>query len=195
MTDPTLANLLADALAHHEATDGLESLVLTDAGVSDHVEGTPIVTRAWLDYDRAGRVAAEVLQELDPPAGWTGPTPLFVLRNLSVVSTPPTIESGAETAVARHGSSTADAANPARDVSGPGSRNLVGRMIGLARQVMPVEAQRHRFLINQMRDCGLRAPTLGSMHELNDTQLQTIITKLEIYGQATHRLTTPEPAA
>lgn len=186
MTDRTLANVLGDTLAHHEADPALESLVLADP-IYHAVAGETQVARAWLDYERAGRVAAEALLEISHADAQHAVGPLFVLRQTPATAI---VGSGAETATTRHGSAVADSGHlsPPPD---SGARNLIGRMMGLARQVMPVEPQRHRFLVNQMRNCGLDTPTLGSLHQLDEGQLLGIIEKLEIYGQATHRLVTP----
>lgn len=178
----TAANCLADQLARHEHGD-FDSVVMVEA------EG-PFM--AWLDWERAGRIAAHALIEVDPPPGWTGPTPLFTVRADGPVSSPPADTTVAD-AAADTVTGTASASSPSGPVaptppaSGP-EGNLVGRMLGLARQVMPIDVMRQRFLTNQMRAHGLSDPTLGSLHQLDADQLLAIIDKLEAYGEATHRM-------
>lgn len=162
-TDRLLANVLADAFAHHEAVrvERVEarSLVLCDEG-----RETGAWVGAFLDWQHAGEVAAAVFE----PAGETPDgRPLFVLP---VGLAPPS--RGAEAGSSEEPTS----ASPVSP-----SSNLLGRVMGIAREVFPNDARRHQFLereIHRVRP-KIKPAVLGDLSRLTDAELRTVLERIE----------------
>lgn len=162
MADPLLANVLADAFAHHEAAtgDGPErSLVLCDEG---HMPGSWV--GAYLDWQRAGDVAAAMLD----PAG-TDPDgrPLFALP---AGLAPPSRGAAAGTV---HGPAAASSIDPAA--------NLIGLVWGTARDVFPVQAECHNFLCREIRRMrpAIAHATIGDLQRLEQRELGVMLDLLD----------------
>lgn len=172
MTDAELllANVLADALAHHEAGD-LLSLVIA-------VEECP-VPAGHLDFERAGRIAAAALE----PAG-TDPEgrALFRARAQDPIE--------AEAATSSPSSSPdldGKEPRPQHGAAAAPDPNRVGELWGVVRRVFPTGAARHNFLLSQMRQLGVVDPTLAKLHSLSYSELTRIIDRAELFGQAARR--------
>lgn len=183
--DATLANVLADALAHHEHDSTVESLVTPHASAED-----PHATGGWLDFERAGRVCATALIEVRAPEGWTGPTPLFAAR----VSVP---GPGASPYPTSHradaGADESHTGSSAPDLTGV---QLVDSLLELAREVMPVDAMRHTWLADELRKIGRPITTevgrryheiVHELPQLTDVQLLTLIERLAVWRTARDR--------
>lgn len=157
-TDHLLANVLADAFAHHEAARGEgpeRSLVLAGEG-----NETGAWVGAYLDFERAGQVAASVLEL----AGETlDGRPLFTIPVR--LSAPPE-----RTDATADGSETSAVAHS--------DENLVGRIMGAAREVFTVHAVKHQWLLREIRRFHPGA-TLAELQSLTDDQLRVILDKLD----------------
>lgn len=160
MTDAerTLANVLADAIAHHEASD-LESLVSSSAtarigpGPILDLDDVELVSRSWIDFERAGAVAAAALVEIPAPPGWDGPTPLFTFARVDPTTGPPPADAVGDD-VATSDDATADTGAPSEEPLPGEHRELLERVLVLAREVMPTDAMRHTWLADELGKMG-----------------------------------------
>lgn len=161
-TDHLLANVLADAFAHHEHAQGEgpeRSLVLCDEGreLGEWVG-------AFLDWQRAGEVAASVFE----PAGLTPDgRQLFVLP--------------AGLAPPSRGAEAGSSEEPTSASPMSLSSNLLGRVMGAAREVFPTDARRHQFLEREIRRVRpkIKPAVLGDLSRLTDAELRTVLERIE----------------
>lgn len=163
MIDRLLANVLGDAFAHHEHAQGEgpeRSLVLCDDGAE-----TGAWVGAFLDWQRAGEVAAAVLERSGETADGR---PLFAIPARLY---PPPEQRG----------EPVDVPGKASAGSLPPSSNLVGRIMGLAKEIFGVQAERHNFLLREIHRARprIKPSTLGDLQRLDERELLIVLERLE----------------